>query len=277
MCTRVLAVCLAALGSGCVAYNDQCQPLVENPNERMAFIAKGTEVFLDRANARHGNNAIGQQAADAFAWVFAQSGSPADFGVVNGGSIRAEGLCLTRNILKEGPLSNGVLHEVMLFENPVQAIDVSEQEVIAIFEHSVERLFATPAPIVSPAGSFLQVSKEVAMTVDCSRPALDRVTSLTINGVALTKPGRPLEQKKFRLATSSFIISGGDGYTMLAGKGTDSTRNPSNAQRAGGIDSNIAAAYLKQSAFNVTVEAGLKVEPARVVFMNCSVPTRPSN
>jgi 2',3'-cyclic-nucleotide 2'-phosphodiesterase (5'-nucleotidase family) len=243
----------------------------------VTFVAKGTELFLDRANARHGNNAIGQAAADAFAWVFSETDKPVDFAVVNGGSIRAEGLCVTRNIVKEGPLSNGVLHEIMLFENPVQAIDVSEQEVVQLFEHSAERLFTAPAPIVSPAGSFLQVSKEISMTIDCSRAPLDRVTSLMINGVTITKPGRPLESKKYRMATSSFITAGGDGYTMLAGKSTDPSRNPTNAQRAGGIDSNIAAAWLKQSPLNVTVEAGLKVDPARVVFMNCSVPTRPSN
>lgn len=277
MMRHLLLVASLALGTGCIAYNDQCQPLVENPNERVAFIARGTELFLDRANARHGNNPIGQQASDAFAWVFSETDKPADFGVVNGGSIRAEGLCITRNIVASGPLSNGVLHEIMLFENPVQAIDLSEQEVLAMFEHSVERLFATPAPIVSPAGSFLQVSKEVSLTVDCSRPPLDRVTSLSIGGQAITKPGRAIDQRRLRLATSSFIIAGGDGYSMLAGKGTDPTRNPANAQRFGGIDSNIAAAYLKQSAFNATVENGFKVEPARQVLMNCSVPTRPQN
>ncbi len=146
-----------------------------------------------------------------------------------------------------------------------------------MFEHSAERLFASPAPIVSPAGSFLQVSKEVAMTIDCSRAPLDRVVSLSIGGVPIVKPGRPIDQRKLRIATSSFIVAGGDGYTMFTGKGTDPTRNPANAQRFGGIDSNIAAAYLKQSAFNATVEAGFKVEPSRVVLMNCSVPTRPSN
>ena len=89
--------------------------------------------------------------------------------------------------------------------------------------------------------------------------------------------GHTIDQKKLRFATSSFLIAGGDGYTMLAGKGTDPSRNPANAQRAGGIDSNIAAAYLKQSGFNQTIEAGFKVEPSRITFMNCSVPTRPSN
>lgn len=271
------ALVVAITASGCVAYNDQCQPLVDNPNEKVAFIAKGTEVYLDRPNARHGNNAIGQVAADAFAWVFSETDRPVDFAVVNGGSIRAEGLCITRNILREGPLTNGVLHEIMLFENSVQAVDLSEKEVIDMFEHSVERLFTAPAPIVSPAGSFLHVSKEVNMTVDCSRPPLDRIISLTIGGQALVKPGRAIDQKKLRVAASSFLIAGGDGYTMLAGKGTDPSRNPLNAQRAGGIDSNIAALFLKQSAFNMTVEAGFKVEPSRISFMNCSVPTRPSN
>lgn len=266
-----------ALGTGCVAYNDQCQPLVENPGERVAFIAKGTELFLDRPNARHANNAIGQQASDAFVWVFSETDKPADFAVVNGGSIRAEGLCITRNILGAGPLSNGVLHEIMLFENPVQAIDLSEQEVLAMFEHSAERLFTAPAPVSSPAGSFLQVSQEVSLTIDCARPPLDRVTALSIGGQAIVKPGRSIDQRRLRMATSSFIVAGGDGYSMLAGKDTDATRNPANAQRAGGLDSNIAAAYLKQSAFNSTVEAGFKVEPARVVLMNCSVPTRPAN
>ena len=276
MRTLLTGLCLA-LGAGCVAYNDQCQPLVENPNERVAFLARGTELFLDRPNARHANNAMGQQAADGFVWVFSETDRPVDFAVVNGGSLRAEGLCVTRNIVPSGPLSNGVLHEILLFENPVQAVDVSEQEVIAMFERSVERLFSAPAPIVSPAGSFLQVSKEVRLSIDCSRPPLDRITSLSIGGQAITKPGRTIDQRKLRLATSSFIIAGGDGYTMLEGKGTDPTRNPSNAQRFGGIDSNIVAAYLKQSEFNMTVEAGFRVEPARITLMNCSVPNRPAN
>lgn len=277
MRTLLPAVTLLLLLPGCLAYNDQCQPLVENPNERVAFIARGTEVFLDRPNARHAPNAIAQHAADAFAWVFSETDRPVDFAVVNGGSIRAEGLCVTRNILKEGPLSNGVLHEVMLFENPVQAVDLSEQEVIDMFEHSAERLFASPAPINSPAGSFLQVSGSVQVSIDCSRAPLDRVTSLRINGQAVQRPGRPLSQVKYRMASSSFIVAGGDGYSMLAGKGTDPARNPSNAQRAGGIDSNIAAAYLRQSRFNGTVEEGLRVDPARMTLTNCSVPARPAN
>ncbi|MEW6430407.1 MAG: 5'-nucleotidase [Myxococcota bacterium] len=282
MLRALLRLSLVALGAlavlpGCIAYNDTCQALVDNPNERVAFIAKGTEVWLDRPNARHANNAIGQQAADAFVWVYRDTDRPVDFAVVNGGSIRAEGLCVTRNILREGPLSNGVLHEILLFENPVIAVDLSEEQVVAMFEHSVERLFATPAPIASPSGQFLQVSSEVSMDVDCSQPAGSRVTSLTIKGKALQRPGRPIEQAKFRFASSSFIVNGGDGYSMIAETSTDPSRNPAQAKRFGGIDSNIAAEYLKQSPANQSVENGLRVDGARVRFTNCSTPSRPAN
>lgn len=265
----------ASWATGCAVYNDQCQPLVEDPSARVAFLK--TELYLDRPNARHGNNAIGQQEADAFRWVFSQTDRPVDFAVVNGGGLRAEGLCVTRNILPPGPLTSGVLHEILLFENPVQAIDVSEEEVVAMFEHSVERLFTDPAPIVSPSGQFLQVSEGVHLEIDCARAPGDRVTALTLNGEALQKPGRPFGQKHFRLATSSYLIGGGDGYAMLAGRGTDPTRNPGTAQRFGGIDSNITQGYLQQSPFNVSQAQGLTVDAERIVFTHCSQPTRPSN
>lgn len=271
--TTVMVALLSLIS--CAQYNDQCQPLVENPQDRVAFIK--SEIYLDRPNARHANNAIGQQAADAFVWVFAQTDRAADFGVVNGGSIRAEGLCITRNIVSSGPLSNGVLHEIMLFENTVQAVDLSEAEVISMFEHSVERLFATPTPIVSPSGQFLQVSSNVKLNVDCSRAPGDRVTALSINGVTLTKPGRMVNEKRFRMASSSFVIAGGDGYSMLTNTGTDPARNLANAQRFGGVDSNIAAGYLVQAGANDSVDQGIAVDTSRITFTGCSVPSRPSN
>ncbi len=195
---------------------------------------------------------------------------------MNGGSIRAEGLCVTRNILKEGPLTNGVLHEILLFENLVQAVDLSEQEVYDMFEHSAERLFATGTPIVSPAGSFLQVSQEVSMDIDCSKSSGARVSNLKIGAQTLQRPGRAFPGLKFRAAMPAFVLGGGDAYTMLAGKGTDPARNPKQAQRFGGVDSHITGAYLKQSALNTAIEQGLKAEP-RVRFTNCAVPTRPSS
>ncbi len=268
---RLLGSLLCGLLSGCVAYNEQCQALVENPNEKIATL--GAELFLDRPNTRHAPNALGQAVADSFVDVFSTSARSVDFGILNGGSLRAEGLCgLTRNIVPASAgLTNGVLHEILLFENLVSAVDLTEDEVTAVMEHSVERLFTDPAPIISPAGSYLQLSKEVAMTIDCTKPPLSRITSLKIKGEAVQRPGRV--NKRYRVALSAFLLGGGDGYTMLAGPGKDPDRNPAQAQRFGGVDSNIAADYLRTH----KLTDPLKVDPLRIDATMCSKAVRPSN
>jgi 5'-nucleotidase/UDP-sugar diphosphatase len=266
--TKLIGALVSSLATGCVAYNDQCQPLVADPAEQVATL--GEEVFLDRPNARHANNLIGQVATDAFVWMFGDSGAPVTFAVTNGGSIRAEGLCVTRNILKSGPLTNGVLHEILLFESPVYSVDLTEDEVWLMFEHSVERLYASGSAIASPFGGFLQVSKEIALSVDCSLPAGSRVAALSIGGQAVARPGRA--EVRYRVAVPAFILGGGDGYTMLSGKGSDPSRSPKLAQRFGGIDSNITAAYLRQ----LPKEVGL-TKAGRLSFSGCAVPVRPSN
>lgn len=269
---RPLVLLLCCL-TGCVAYNEQCQALVENPNEKVATL--GAELWLDKPNARHAPNALGQGVADAFVDVFSATDKPADFGVLNGGSLRAEGLCgTTRNIIPANPavgLTNGVLHEILLFENLVNVVTLTEDEVMAVFEHSAERLFAVPNPIISPAGSFLQVSKQVEVVIDCNLPVNSRVVSLKINGRTVQRPGRV--NQLFRVALSEFLLLGGDGYTMLAGPGKDSTRFPERAQRFGGVDSNIAADYLKRT----KITDPLKVDPIRMELRNCSKSMRPLN
>jgi 5'-nucleotidase / UDP-sugar diphosphatase len=271
--------CAVFVGSGCLAFNDDCQALIDNPDERVAFVASGTEIFLDRPNARHANNAIAQSAADAFVWVFNSQPGPTStvsFGVINGGSVRDQGACELRNIVREGPITRGALGEMLPFENAVRAVDLSEQEVVDLFELSVSRLFASPTPILSPSGAFLQVSKEVSMEVDCARPVNSRITSLRIGSQTVTRGmTRPFPATKYRVALPSFILAGNDDYTVLMGKGDDPSRNPGQAQRFGGVDSRVTMAYLVQSEFNRTLESGLKVDPNRVRLLNCSEPSRP--
>lgn len=273
---RAFSIVIAVASSGCIAFNDDCQALVDKPDERVAFIAKGSEIFLDRANARHANNAIAQAAADGLVWVF-NEGARVDFGVVNSGSVRDQGACVLRSILREGPLTRGVLGEILPFENAIRVIDVSEQEVFEVFEHSASRLFTSPAPITTPSGAFLQVSKDVALEIDCAQPAGSRVRSLRIRNQPITRGAfRPFPGTKLRMALPAFILEGNDGYTVLAGKGDDPSRNPGQAQRFGGVDTRVTMAYLAQSSLNETVENGLRVDANRIRLVNCSVPTRPT-
>jgi 2',3'-cyclic-nucleotide 2'-phosphodiesterase (5'-nucleotidase family) len=269
---RALALIAACALSGCVAYNDPCQPLVDDPNKRIAYLTQ--EVWNDKPNTRHTNNALGQAAADAFVDVFKDSSSPADFGVINGGSLRAEGLCVTRNILPKGGLTNGTLYEILLFANLMNAVTLTEDETWAMFEHSVEKLYTAPDPIAAPAGQFLQVSKSVQLTVDCTHAPGSRITSLSIGGTALQHPGRPAQT--FRAALSSYLLGGGDDYAMLVAPGTDPSRDPEQAQRLGGLDVNITSDYLERTD-NGSQADGLQLDSSRVTLTNCSVPVRPAS
>jgi len=269
---RALLLIAACTLGACVSYKDPCQPLVDNPEKRVAYLS--SEVWIDKPNTRHANNALAQAAADAFVDVFKDSSAPADFGVINGGSLRAEGLCVTRNILPRGGLSNGTLYEVLLFANLMNAVSLTEDETWAMFEHSVEKLYTAPDPIAAPAGQFLQVSKSVQLTADCSKPAGSRIVSLSIGGTTLAHPGRP--QQTFRAALSSYLIGGGDDYSMLVAPGMDPSRDPEQAQRLGGLDVNITSDYLQKND-NGSQADGLQLDAARVTLMNCSVPGRPAS
>ncbi len=237
---------LALSLSACVEFNEQCQPLVEDPDEALGYL--GRDVPLDKTFARHDNHAIGQLAADAFRDAFAGSSAPADLGVINGGAIRAEGFCITRTKLSAGPLTNGVLHEVLLFENIVTAVDLTEAELVSVFERAVGRLASVNEQITSAPGGFLQISAGTELEVDCSKPAGGRVAKLTVNGQAvnLTQPSTSLEAKRFRAAVPSFLLQGGDNFEELVAAGRSTTRNPVQAQQQGGIDSNLAAEYMRK-------------------------------
>lgn len=239
--------------AGCQSFNDECTALVDDPNAPVVTLEG--DVLLDRPNARHDNNAIGQAAADAFA-----DAMTADFGVLNSGSLRSEGLCgVTRNVVS-GVITDQVLHEILLFENTIVATDLNGSEVKAMFEHSVAQLFVAGQPIVNPSGQFLQVSKAVKLTIDCSRLAGARVTSLTVNGQLVMTSDTA---KRYRVAMSSFLLGGGDGYMLPR-------RDVEQAQKLGGIDSNITSEYLQRTYVGKT----LAKEP-RITLMNCAVPARP--
>ncbi|NNB93559.1 5'-nucleotidase C-terminal domain-containing protein [Corallococcus exiguus] len=271
---RHLTAALAALAllPGCLAYNDSCTPLVDDPDAVVGYL--GEEVQLGSAFTRHDNNALGQLAADAFLHAEDGASKATELGIINGGSLRDEGLCVTRTSLRTGPLTDGVLHEVILFENLVVTVDLTEKQLVDLFEHSVETLALEGQAILSPSGAFLHVSDGTSMRVDCARPAGQRVAELRVRGRAVSIPARDDASIRYRVAMSTFLLSGGDGYGGILGNaGQDPDRNPVTARKLGGTDANIAAAYMK-STYPSPVQA-LKEAP-RIVFANCARPSRPA-
>ncbi|MDY7228317.1 5'-nucleotidase [Hyalangium rubrum] len=276
MIRPLLAALLAAAlvpGLGCLAYNDPCQPLVANPDAVIGIL--GENVYLDRPFARHDNNALGQMAADAYQHAEDDSGDlagRAELGIINGGSIRAEGLCINRTVLPSGPLTDGVFHEVLLFENRLVTVNLTEQQLVDMMEHSVGSLFPEGQPIGTPFGGFLHVSESTTVRVDCGRPRGQRVLAMQVGNRAVQLP--PRANVFYRVAMADFLLQGGDGYgPIFAGAGQDPARNPVQSRKLGGVDSNIASAYMKSV---YSSDARPLREASRIVFENCARPSRPT-
>lgn len=271
-----LRFCLLALallpGTGCLQYNDPCQPLVDDPNAVIGFL--GQDVLLDRTYTRHDNHALGQLAADALRHAEDRSKAPANLGVVNGGSLRSEGLCITRTVLPKGPLENGVLHEVLLFENNVVTFDLTEAQLVAMFEHSVEALYPMGQNIAAPSGAFLQVSDGTSLKVDCSQAAGKRVVELRVNERQVPLPARSDTSVRYRVAMVGYLAQGGDGYgSIFKEAATDLARNPVTASVAAGkaTDANLTEAYMRQ---HYATDTQPLRAAGRVMFLNCSLPAR---
>jgi len=265
----ILSMALAPL-AGCVAYNESCQAPVDNPTQVVAQLKAKETILLDKPYTRHANNAFGQAAAAAFREAFAGTNSPADVGVVNGGDLRAEGFCSPRTQIKDAVL-RGTVHEVLLFDNLVYAVDVTEPEFLAALEHSVSPLTAAGKDLLSPPARFLQVDG-VTFTADCSQAAGSRVSNVKVGSRDITAPGNP--SQRVRMAMPQFILGGGDGYSMFTALGQDPDRNPQQAKKNGGTEARIAADYMSRTYKNEDNAGGLElsVEP-RVKFVNCALPT----
>ena len=273
--TRPLLAALAAAtllpGLGCLDYNDPCQPLVDDPSLVLGYL--GEDVFLDRPFARHDNNALGQLAADSYQHIEDDSSARAALGIVNGGSIRPEGLCVSRSMLPKGPLTDGVLHEVLLFENQVVTVNLTEKELVDMFEHSVGGLLPAGQPINSTPGAFLHVSEGTSLTVDCTRPRGQRLTALKVNTKTVPLPARTDPSIRYRVAMPNYILNGGDGYGAILGNvGKDPARNPVTALKETGTDADITAGYMREK---YPTETQPLREVGRVLFQNCAKPVRP--
>lgn len=262
-------VAAASLGLGaCIEFNEPCSGVAENPNEQVAYLAG--VVYLDKANARHANNAIGQGAAEAFLHANEPGVLPTDFAVINGGGLRGEGLCVPRTILPAGGLKSGVLHEIMLFENRLLSLTVTREELRALMEAAAARLTPEGLPIVNPPGEFLHIAGGTEQ-INCANPPTARVTQLTVGGQDVLVPGPDL-----RLAITDFNVYTGTGTKEVF------------AAMAGGVSSRDVHTYELTDAQQVERYFKASYQPSpgqtfpslladnRIELVNCATPGPPT-
>lgn len=168
-------------------YETKLSAELDKPLGRTTVELDGTSIA---SRTRETN--LGNLIADSF-----RAGTKADITIFNGGSIRANATFAVGSISKRDVVS------MLPFENPIIKIEATGAQVKAALENGVSQVVET-----SESGRFPQVSG-LTFEYDTRKPAGSRVVKVTING-------QPLDEKKtYTMASPTFLVEGGDGYTMF--------------------------------------------------------------
>lgn len=113
-----------------------------------------------------------------------------DFAITNSGGLRQD--------IDAGDVTVGELISAFPFPNTIVQLEMKGKDLRAIFEHGA-----------GLTNGILQVSKNVEMAYEESKPAGNRVVKLNIKGVPLD------DDKTYKVLTSNFLADGGDGFLVF--------------------------------------------------------------
>ncbi|HMO11362.1 MAG TPA: 5'-nucleotidase C-terminal domain-containing protein, partial [Actinotalea sp.] len=170
-------------------------------------------------------SSLGSLVADALLETLAAPGrGGAQIGVVNPGGLRSELF-----YAPDGVITYGEANSVLPFVNNLWTTTLTGAQVTTMLEQQ----WQTNPDGTIPSRPYLQLglSKNVTYTYDASRPAGDRITSVTVDGAPLDPAG------SYRIGTFSFLAQGGDNFRVFT-QGTGTTDS-------GLIDRDAWIAYLQ--------------------------------
>lgn len=142
-----------------------------------------------------GETVLGNLVADA-----QRQASGADIAFMNSGGLRADLVPAS-----DGSVTYGQLYAVQPFGNVLQVKGMTGAQLRAVLEQQ----FASGSNTVERP-NMLQVSRGFAFSYDLTRPAGQRIVSITLDG-------QPIEDTRiYRVAVSNFLATGGDNFTGFA-------------------------------------------------------------
>ena len=176
---------------------------------------------ITRAAPASGEQPLGDVIADA--QLAATESNGAQIAITNPGGIRQD-LSFASSTAGEGNgvVTYGEAFAVQPFSNIMQTITLTGAQLDAVLEQQWQP--TTPVTV-----RILQISASLHYSQTLSRPIGDRVSNITVNGVAVTPTAT------YRVSVNNFLAAGGDGFTVFA-QGTDLAGGP--------IDLDAFTAYL---------------------------------
>lgn len=176
-----------------------------------------------RAAVPSGESPLGNAIADS--QLAATTGAGAQIALMNPGGVRAD-LTYTSSPVGEGDgvVTYGEAFTVQPFGNILQTLTYTGAQIDAVLEQQWQ-----PQANGSLIVRILQPSATLHYTQTLSNPIGNRISDITINGVALDPAAT------YRVTVNNFLSGGGDGFTVLT-QGTNVTGGP--------IDLDAFTAYL---------------------------------
>lgn len=192
----------------------QATPLIQ-----AAFEVVGQTNFAlngQREDVRSRETNLGRIAADSTLWFAGQSVPGVDVALKNGGGIRDTIL---------GPsIIRLTVQAALAFDNQLGILELTGEQLIAAMENAVSRVPALD-------GRFPQIAG-MTLAYDASQPALEGLAAVTtpsrVQSLVVTRADGTTDvlvaagvaqgdlSRTFVMATNSFLVTGGDGYTALA-------------------------------------------------------------
>lgn len=166
----------------------KCQEVIQSWLGKMEAEAKRKvgQVGVALTRAYGESSPLGNLAADAI-----RAKAPdAQMGITNSGGIRAD--------IQKGEVTMGDVLGAFPFTNEIVVLDLAGKQLRNLMEHAA-----------GVTNGVLQVSHEVEMRYDSSLPLGQRVKSIKLNGNPVK------EEDRIRIATSSFLAEGGDGFSAF--------------------------------------------------------------
>lgn len=155
----------------------------------------GVDLDAQQATVRAQESNLGDFIADTY-----REATGADVAVLNGGGIRSD------RLYPAGPITNRHVLSILPFKNKIVVIQVTGAELRKALERGVSRVVEDKED-----GGFLQVAG-LKFVYDGLRPAGSRIVRVTIAGRAIN------DNKRYKLATISYLAEGNEGYEMIGGK-----------------------------------------------------------
>lgn len=162
-------------------------PVTRGLNANGSLDNRGTESAM--------SNMVAQMFYDTLS-----NGNANFIGVQNPGGTRAD--------LPAGDITYASAAAILPFANTLMTTELTGAQVKTMLEQQ----WQTNADGTIPARPYLQLglSKNVTYTYDESRPAGDRITSISVNGKAIDPAGT------YTVGSGNFLIAGGDNFRVLA-------------------------------------------------------------